>query len=64
MNTISETERYILTKTGHWYFYLLLCRQHPWTALKEIAGCALIFAALFILLYVEEIARCAERLLP
>ncbi len=55
MNTISETERYILTKTGHWYFYLFLCRQHPWTALKEIAGCVLIFALLLGLLFIERV---------
>ncbi len=54
MITINESERYILSRTGHWHFYLLLFRQHPLTALKEIAGCALIFALLLGLLFIDR----------
>jgi hypothetical protein len=52
-----KSERLILTKTGHWYFYLLHCRRflrkYPlWIALQQIAGCALIFAILIGLLLI------------
>ncbi len=61
---IRETEQGTVRKLSGVWVYLILCRRFPWIALKEIGGIVMIFAALFILLYVEEIARWAERLMP
>ncbi len=44
-------------------YYIALCRRYPLRCLAEIAGCALIFATLFFMLWMHEIAIWIDELL-